>query len=313
MKKSSRDKKIGFVILHYLAYDMTKQCVDTLLHNFNVKDIRIIIVDNASTNDSGIQLQKDYFNNSCVSVVINDENLGFAKGNNVGYEVLKREGEYDFIIIMNNDVIIEDRNFIDKIYKIYERTNFYILGPDIYSPNVNIHQNPVSVSATYNLFNIDKRIKYLEWVTKDFRKNYFIGNTLNRIKNKISHIMPDKGDDTPLYLSEKINPLLHGACYIFSNDYIQMRKYAFYPETFLYFEEDILYYEAVKYGYKIVYSPEIYVKHLEDVSTDLLYSNENDKIKNKMKEQLKSALVYKKLLLHDAAAERARENIKKKG
>ena len=64
-------------------------------------------------------------------MLINDENLGFAKGNNVAYQYSKLKYNPDFIVIMNNDVEIETNNFEEKVSEIYEREKFHLLGPDI--------------------------------------------------------------------------------------------------------------------------------------------------------------------------------------
>lgn len=84
---------------------------------------------------------------------------------------------------------------------------------------------------------------------------------------------------------------MHGACYIFSSSFIKKRSFAFNPSTFLYFEEEILYFESIRDGISMVYCPQIVVKHLEDVSTNLAYMT--DKIKTKMKtdSQLESSKV----------------------
>ena len=71
---------ICFVILHYMATDETIICVDSILENVN-GDKRIIIVDNASPNNSFDELNIKYKDNILVDVISTDENLGFAKGN----------------------------------------------------------------------------------------------------------------------------------------------------------------------------------------------------------------------------------------
>ena len=40
------------------------------------------------------------------------------------------------------------------------------------------------------------------------------------------------------------NPVLHGACYIFSRRYLELEKEAFDSRTFLYHEEEILHYNC---------------------------------------------------------------------
>ena len=80
-------KKIGFVILHYMALEDTVNCVESILNNVPLSNI--VIVDNASTNKSGMKLAEMYKDNQLISVLLLEENLGFAKGNNKGIEFFK--------------------------------------------------------------------------------------------------------------------------------------------------------------------------------------------------------------------------------
>ena len=59
-----------------------------------------------------------------IDVLINDENLGFAKGNNVAYQYSKLKYNPDFIVTMNNDVEIETNNFEEKLVKYMSEKNF---------------------------------------------------------------------------------------------------------------------------------------------------------------------------------------------
>ena len=97
------EKKIGFVILHYYAYDMTVECVNNLLRLFTDNDIKIVIVDNGSKNDSGQKLFDLYSSENKVKVILNEKNLGFAQGNNIGYSYLLNNYNLDFVIVMNNE------------------------------------------------------------------------------------------------------------------------------------------------------------------------------------------------------------------
>ena len=75
-----QNKAFGFVVLHYLAYGMTRRCVDVLLSTFKDEPIRIVVVDNASPDGSGVKLEEDYADASNVTVLRNSSNLGFARG-----------------------------------------------------------------------------------------------------------------------------------------------------------------------------------------------------------------------------------------
>ena len=133
---------LGFVVLHYLAYDMTINCVNSLLDTFKNNKIKIVIVDNFSPNKSGERLHRYYKDNTDVDVILNLENQGFAKGNNVGYNFLKEIGYFKYMVVLNNDIIISDNNFYNKIVRIDSEYNFSVLGPDIYNPLLNFHQSP---------------------------------------------------------------------------------------------------------------------------------------------------------------------------
>ena len=120
---------IAFVILHYYTIEDTERCVNSILNVFD--KVNIILVDNASPNGTGSELKKMYDNNEQIHVIINKENLGFAKGNNVGFKYAKKELNSDFIILCNNDTYITDKNFYDKILKEYKESHFAVLGPKI--------------------------------------------------------------------------------------------------------------------------------------------------------------------------------------
>ena len=255
------DKLYGFVVLHYLDYEVTKKCVMTLVENFNNYNYKVVIVDNASNNKSAEKLKKFFKDNSNIKVIINANNLGFAQGNNVGYEYIRNAYEADYIVIMNNDVLIHQKGFLDEIESLYNKENYDILGPDIYCPLSNKHQNPsrlipLSISEVKKLYDILLERKY--HYNKYFIKKMWLSKFSEKNKKEANAM----GYDT-----FQRNVVLHGACYIFSKRYIEFRKRAFNPNTFLYLEEEILYFEAMRDNMLILYSPQLKVEHLEDIST----------------------------------------------
>ena len=51
---------IAFVVLHYSVPEVTRQCVDSIRELQGNKKKKIVIVDNASPDGSGILLEKEY-------------------------------------------------------------------------------------------------------------------------------------------------------------------------------------------------------------------------------------------------------------
>ena len=120
---------IGYVILHYQSTEITKKCVDKLL--MFSKTNPIVIVDNCSPNGSGKQLEKMYSKYTNVTVIINEENQGFAKGNNLGYQYIKSKYSLNYVVVMNNDIMIEDNNFAVIIEQFMEKNEVDVCGPDM--------------------------------------------------------------------------------------------------------------------------------------------------------------------------------------
>ena len=66
--------------------------------------------------------------------------------------------------------------------------------------------------------------------------------------------------------------ILHGCCLVFSRDFFKVYD-GFWEGTFLYAEEEILYYLAAKSGLRMLYSPEVTCIHKEAVTTRKLYGD----------------------------------------
>lgn len=278
---------VCFIILHYMAYNETLNCVDSILNNVYGSK-KIIIVDNCSPNKSGIELKKHYHLETDVDVIFTSDNLGFAKGNNYGYYYALRTYNPEFIIVMNNDMEIKQNDIIDEIYNSYDEYKYHIMGPDIYSTKKKYHQNPQrraiptykDLKKLYINYYFKNKLRFIIWL-----KWFIIGNK-NSSKDDIIR-------EDPYYVSEIVeNPLLHGSCYIFSKDFINMHpKECFYDKTFMYMEAEILYYLANINHEKMIYNPSIKIEHHEDVSTDAEY-----------KKQYKKSIFSVKCLLQSSRA-----------
>lgn len=291
--------KFVFIVLHYLALDMTKECVGTLFSSFvNTQNFKIVIVDNASPNGSGQALKELYSNNQFVDVLLNNENLGFAKGNNVGYVYAKKKYNPDYIIAMNNDVLVQDVNFFNKIEDLYSEYNYAVLGPDIIAVKNGAHQNPMMLKP-YSKQQVKKIIQQRKRWLRIYPLYYIAINIKNKVKKTIKNIVKYKAKEQEdhLYKNKIIkNPVLHGACLIFSKTYIVKEEVVFNPNTFLYFEEDILHYYCNKNGYTMLYSSDLSVEHLEDVSTDMTFKSDYGKLKTQYKYLVDSASVLLELM-----------------
>ena len=136
-----KKEKICFVILHYLTISDTINCVDSILTLYNDYNINIVIVDNGSFNNTGIELKKMYKNIKNIEVIQSKTNLGFANGNNLGFKYAKEKLKANYIIMVNNDTVFKQKSFIDRIISDYKEYGYSVLGPKIVLKDGNI--NPI--------------------------------------------------------------------------------------------------------------------------------------------------------------------------
>lgn len=283
-----------FVILHYLTYEDTKECIDSIKNNIKYDDYHIIVVDNASSNNSGIELKKEYSNDKKITILENLMNLGFAKGNNVGYKYAKDVLQSSFICIINNDTIIKQNDFINKILNFYNTERFDILGPDIISLIDYQHQNPIfdKIKDKNNIRNI-LILNLLLYIVSFINLDLLVQKFLIVFKKSLKG-SKEKQD---MFLVNKIlkNIKLHGSCLVFSPDYVNSYN-GLYDKTFMYLEEDILFYLSNVNNLVSVFYPKVKIYHKEDSSTNYLLNNGVKKRRFIYKNSFKSALVFLKLI-----------------
>lgn len=288
---------ICYVILHYLALEETINCVSTIKKTIN-SDKKIIIVDNCSPNGTGKQLVDFYLNDSDVEVIVNQENLGFAKGNNIGYKIAKEKYNSDFIVIMNNDIELVQEDFESRLFQLFYQTHFYILGPDIYSTTYMIHQNPKRLQhyTKNEICDLLQRVKNRKQSGMCFKikcaikKNFILNKKVIQLKRKKQKIN---------YAHVCSDIILHGSCIIFSKLFIDKMEFAFYPKTFFYYETEILDYLCTRDNMKVIYSPDLKVLHHQNVSTNLRYKKVEDKTKFAYRCNLQSLSAFYDLVCKD--------------
>lgn len=272
-----------FVILHYNNIKETMECVDSL-EKFKQK---IIVVSNSKDYDNLKKIEK-----RVDKVIINEENIGFAKANNIGCKYAIEKYKPDFLCVINNDIVIDQKDFIDKVEKLYKKYHFDVLGPKIL-PDDLPSVNPFPVYDT--LEKIEDRIKYTKKLIKIYN-SVILRNLLScyvLIKSKLKKVSkPVNGD------KDELGVALHGCALIFSKKYYERYETVFYNETFLYHEEEFLYYRCKHDNLTFLYSPEVELVHKEGRSLDNSFNNNYKKLIFKNKEILKSLqlleAVYKK-------------------
>ena len=290
---------IGFIILNYNLYHETIECVKSIIKNIDTPNYIIAIVDNASTNGYGERLLDYYKSSEKVIVIKNADNIGYANGNNVGIDyIMNNLNGAKFLCCINNDTLIEQRNYYDIINSIYRNDNtIAVIGVRVYDelyyegracwnlldaedykniieyykrkhrkPRIILSENPIKknllkINMIYDLNNLRRRIEkdILRIVNRKRNRERYYRN-INSSENLI-----DKNDG-------EYDVVTHGCCVIFTPAFFSKLK-GFDPETFMYGEEDILYVDVIGNGLHTFKSSALNILHYGEKSTDTAFDN----------------------------------------
>lgn len=279
-------KLISFIILQYMASSETILCVESIRQHVGTDNYKIIIVDNDSP-DNAYQVISETFTDSSDTIVLKTEsNLGFAKGNNVGYQYAVKHFQPDFIVLLNNDVLLFQDDFYGFINRKFDEYPFAVFGPMILTRDGTYTSNPVSFDDSPRTED-----KVLRLIKKN--KVKLILARLHLLKFVSRHTHSYKKNVNKLhYLQDSINVCLHGSFMVFSKQYISSFPHGLDERTFMYGEEPLLQLHVLQAGMQTLYSPNYIVYHKEDASTDAALRGSSRKMIFTLENNLKSEYLY---------------------
>ena len=118
------DKKITVIINTFKSEDKIYDCLNSIPTNTSV-----IVVENSNNKGFKNKLEKNFKNVQCI---LTGENLGYAKGNNLGLSKVKSK----YALILNPDALLEKNTLINFINSAETIKDFSILGPAKQEENI---------------------------------------------------------------------------------------------------------------------------------------------------------------------------------
>ena len=97
--------KVGIVLVNYNGAKFQNDCIRTLYEMDN-QDFDIIMVDNASSDDSIKMMKSEFADKQNIYYLLQEENLGVAAGNNVGIKQSIQLGD-EYTLLLNNDTELD--------------------------------------------------------------------------------------------------------------------------------------------------------------------------------------------------------------
>lgn len=95
---------LSIIIVNYNTKDLTIDCIKSVLKHTKKITYEVIIVDNASLDDSIKEISKLRKTIKNLKLIENNKNLGFAKANNQGLR--RAKGKYS--LLLNSDTVIKN-------------------------------------------------------------------------------------------------------------------------------------------------------------------------------------------------------------
>jgi GT2 family glycosyltransferase len=259
--------KLAFVILNYGTFKETTECVQSIKKHIDIleEEYHIVIVDNGSSDDSGVELKKEYQQEKNIDVILNPENIGFAKGNNIGIRYVNEKYEPEFIVVLNSDTELFQDDLYEKISTEYKHSHFGMLGPMMLTGDGRCNDSPwkpIEIAA------VERRIQELKTEKKRIlNRTIYIKKIIDKIKEKIGVAnWQDYLHEHLEFWKYNTDAELQGAFLVFSKEIFNYID-GFDSRTFLYYEEQLLYLHAKRSGLPIVYDPRISVYHKDGCSS----------------------------------------------
>lgn len=231
-------RDLVFVIINY----NTKALAEKLVAN--VKDYqsisKILIVDNASTDDSYQELKK--LENNRIEVLQAEENKGFSAGMNIGAKrAIELFSKCD-IIFSNTDIIISSEETIEILQTALKMRRVAVASPVVFQEN--------TISRGWKIPSVKEEILInLPGIGKKFQKKYMFYDE-DHYKGKYSYVEAVSG------------------CFFMIKSEALKRVNYFDENVFLYYEENILGEKLRNSSYTLVICNEALIIHDHSVSID---------------------------------------------
>lgn len=118
--------EIVFLILNYNCCELTKKCVNSIREM--CLQFKVVIVDNDSFDNSYKILNSVYAKENNIYLIKSTSNVGYAKGNNIGFKFIEENiKSAKYVVVMNPDIVIWDIEVIKNLYAFLEKYNDYAI------------------------------------------------------------------------------------------------------------------------------------------------------------------------------------------
>ncbi|MBU1100659.1 MAG: glycosyltransferase family 2 protein [Bacteroidetes bacterium] len=228
--------KISIIVLNWNGVADTSECIASL-REIDYKNYEVIIVDNNSSGND-VDIIKEKYGDYVKEVIVNDDNYGFAGGNNVGIKYALN-GDADLILLLNNDTIVE-KNFLNELVAALNSDK----DIGILTPMINYYSNKDTIWSA--------------------------GGYISKIKASGFSSGTDMQQDS--FVKNEFCSFASGCCLLIKREVFE-RIGLLDDKYFLYLEDTDFCYRTISAGFKVMYVSSSKIYHKVSSTTSRVFSS----------------------------------------
>ncbi len=126
-------KRVAIIISTYNQEELLKITLNSVLKKTNYKNYKIFVMDDSGKGEIAKNIKKEF---KKVTLIVNENNLGFSKSNNIGIKRAIEKYNPDYLLLLNDDTEVVQRDWLKKMIEVGESDeNIGILGGKIIYPD----------------------------------------------------------------------------------------------------------------------------------------------------------------------------------
>lgn len=234
--------KVSIVIVNWNVRDFLKKCLSSIYETVKNMNFEIFVVDNNSSDNSVEMVRKEF---PQVHIIVNSENLGFARANNLA--IKKCKGEY--ILILNPDCQLQQGALSFLVNYLEGHKNVDVVAPKL----------------VYSDGSLQRSCRHFPSLLSDFFESIFL-----------SELFPHNSFLNRYYMGlwnhsyTKEVDQLFGACFLIKKTCLD-KVGIFDEQFFMYYDEIDLFYRIKKAKGRIVFYPDAVVVHHANKSSNQIF------------------------------------------
>jgi len=148
---------LSIVIISWNTEGILRDCLDSVFAALDSSiEAEVIVVDNASE-DGSAEMVRDSFPD--VSLIVNDDNRGFAAANNQGFEIAR--GRH--VLLLNSDTLVLGRVLQDSVVFMDAHPEVGVFGCRVLNPDRTMQRTCFQYPTLTNLLLLASGLDRLSW------------------------------------------------------------------------------------------------------------------------------------------------------